>query len=59
MSRLIDFVIYLGYEDDDLVEFQRVQQIVELAVLLGLLELLRERHSESEAQEGGLTGKMC
>ena len=30
---------YLGYKDDDLVEFQCIQQIVELAVLLGFLEL--------------------
>ena len=30
--------VYLGYEDDDLVELESVQQVVELAVLLGLVQ---------------------
>ena len=37
--RCIQGISYLGDEDDDLVEFQGIQQIVELAVLLGLVEL--------------------
>ena len=47
-------VTNLGYEDDDLVEFQSIQQIVELAVLLGFLELWKNRDIDRGNESGWL-----